>query len=304
MDPTFSDNNGDEEAAAMAAMMGFASFGTAPPPKKRKFNSATDAFVSGQELGKIDKGGKKGQGSGGNDIKLGKARVFGVPKKDERVERRDGEEIVLEDDDGEGGDGNKVGGVQSEGLRNARVVRGEGEGMGPQYLDTSLPAPADAGWDRGDSTGPAYMDTSTTASLHSMPPSQEQAQTDTISDNEAAEVQARIDALLNSISANPAPPPPSDDPDTVPEYLGSALQGSVRDIPNRAAGEGRGGRGGRNRGGLGQARGRGGRNEKWFEGYYDVSFNHNPWDKEEKKRGLQAMGVWLEHPSQGVGRGR
>src|SRR5438045_2046702 len=89
----------DEDAAAMAAAMGFSAFGShKPPAKKRKFNPATDAFVSGQELENIDRGGKKGQGSGGNTMPLGKMREFGVAKK---IERANEDEIDIGDEEDE-----------------------------------------------------------------------------------------------------------------------------------------------------------------------------------------------------------
>lgn len=104
----------DDDAAAMAAAMGFSSFGTqSHPAKKRKFNSATDAFVEGQELASLDKGGKKGQGSGGNDIPLGRSRILGA-KKEELVAEKEGE-----------------------------IDLGEEEEAGGQWLDTSEPAPAE-----------------------------------------------------------------------------------------------------------------------------------------------------------------
>jgi hypothetical protein len=57
----------DEEANAMAAMMGFAAFGSQKPPaKKRKFNPTTDAFVEGQALAK-DEGAGREEGKCGRD---------------------------------------------------------------------------------------------------------------------------------------------------------------------------------------------------------------------------------------------
>lgn len=123
-----SDSDPDSEAAAMAAAMGFSTFGAAPAKKKRKFNANTDAFVAGQELENIDRGGKKGKGSGGNNVALGKVRTFGTGAVSEspvvvsRPVENDAEiELELEvDGDGDGD--------------------GEGEER-PNYIDTSLPAP-------------------------------------------------------------------------------------------------------------------------------------------------------------------
>lgn len=127
MDPNYIDE--EEEAAAMAAMMGFSGFGSQKPPaKKRKFT--TDAFVEGQDVKNLDKGGKKGQGSGGNTIPLGKARVLGTGSSNKAIEpvKTNDTEIELEED----------------------------ETGGPQYVDTSLPPPILA----GEEGAPQYIDIS------------------------------------------------------------------------------------------------------------------------------------------------
>ena len=114
----------EDEAEAIAKAMGFSSFGTQGPTKKRKFNPKTDAMVEGQELASLDRGGKKGQGSGGNKIPLGKPRVLGmVPKSNQ-------EEIELDEEDEK-----------------------------PAYIDTSLPPPSKQD-DSEEDGGPAYIDTS------------------------------------------------------------------------------------------------------------------------------------------------
>ena len=127
MDPNYVDE--EEEAAAMAAMMGFSGFGSQKPPaKKRKFT--TDAFIEGQEVKNLGKGGKKGQGSGGNNMPLGKARVIGTGPSNRAIEpvKTNDAEISLDDED---------------------------EADGPQYVDTSLPPPIMA----GNEGGPQYIDT-------------------------------------------------------------------------------------------------------------------------------------------------
>lgn len=93
MDPSYADS--DEEADAMAAAMGFSSFGTQGPPKKRRFNPNTDALVDDQELQALDRGGKKGQGSGGNTIPLGKQRIIGqkaIVNNEDEIDMGEGEE--------------------------------------------------------------------------------------------------------------------------------------------------------------------------------------------------------------------
>jgi len=253
------DDDSDAEAQAMAAAMGFSSFGASKQPtKKRKFNSTIDAYVEGQELAKLDKGGKKGQGSGGNSMPLGKARVLGSrPEKDavvpNTVEQRAGgnaDEIDLDDDEGE---------------------REEG----PRYINTSKTPPLEA--EQGD--GPGYIDTS-------QPPP--------VSNEEANEIQARIDALLESIG--------SGDPlNSLPVDTQTEQLQQVYGLPQRPAF----GDTTLMQGGQGNSRGdsasvasssrpshRGQRNEKWYIGYYDPSFNENPWEKLEKERGLASLCPW------------
>lgn len=111
MDPSYVSS--DDEASAMAAAMGFSAFGTQGPAKKRKFNPKTDALTEGDALAAVDKGGKKGQGSGGNTIPLGKPRVLGMPCG------RNEDEIALD------------------------LEGDEDEDAMPDYLDTSQAPPAE-----------------------------------------------------------------------------------------------------------------------------------------------------------------
>ncbi len=95
MDPTYlSSEDEDEDNAAMAAAMGFSTFGMQGPSKKRKFNAKTDAVVDGDELAALDKGGRKGQGSGGNMIPLGRPRGICVPAG--TVQKSNEEEVDLD----------------------------------------------------------------------------------------------------------------------------------------------------------------------------------------------------------------
>jgi hypothetical protein len=149
MDQSYtSSDDEDEDATAMAKAMGFSSFGQQGPSKKRKFNRATDAVVEGQALASLDKGGKRGQGSSGNRIPLGKARVFGTATTAVAAPKGNADEILLD----EGNDN----------------VDKDSEGIGS--LDMSLPAPGgDGDAEEEDYQEPAYMDTS-------LPPPIEQAQ--------------------------------------------------------------------------------------------------------------------------------
>jgi len=284
----------DEEANAMAAMMGFAAFGSQKPPaKKRKFNPTTDAFVEGQALAKLDRGGKKGTGSGGNNVPLGKMRVLG-----EKKGNADEIELGLDDEDDDGPrymDTSLPPPVEA-GLRGENADLEDDDG--PRYVDTSLPAPADVQRERGQDDGPAYVDNSE------------------VSPEEAAEMQARIDAILASIGSEPVhaehdvvptgsstlPPPPPGLPQRLAFVTSSDtefMQGASR---GRASSDGlstssRGGRGRGRGGGGGGGRERGERNEKWYEDYYDPTFNENPWARLEKEKDLPSVGTWLESQS-------
>jgi hypothetical protein len=291
------ENSEDEEANVMAEMMGFAAFGSQKPPaKKRKFNPITDAFVEGQALAKLDRGGKKGTGSGGNNVPLGKMRVLGQKKGN-----ADEIEFDLDDEDDEGPrymDTSLPPPVEA-GLRSGNANLKDGDG--PRYVDTSLPAPADVQRKTGQGEGLAYVDTGEVP-------------------EEAAEMQARIDSILASIGSEPVRaegyydmhtesntlPPPAPG---LPQRLAFAassdtefMQGASR---GRASSDGastssRGSRG-RGRGGGG-GRERGERNEKWYEDYYDPTFNENPWARLEKEKGLPSVGTWLEsQPRRGGG---
>ena len=124
----------DEEAAAMAAMMGFSGFGSQKPSaKKRKF--ATDAFVEGQDVKTFDIGGKQSPGSGGNRVPIGKPRTIGTVSSGKAVESEPSSAVDIDMDDDEIG--------------------------GPQYVDTSLPPPLLA----MEGRKPLYGDTSEPSSV-------------------------------------------------------------------------------------------------------------------------------------------
>ena len=292
MDQSYPSSDNDEEAAAMAAAMGFASFGARKPAaKKRKFNSATDAFVEGDDLTSLDKGGKKGQGSGGNTMPLGKQRMFGAGKKDSDVAGKANEdEIALEDQD-EDEAGPRY--IDTSKPPPAEVQ----EEDGPQYMDTSQPAPIEDRYGDGDSA--QYIDTS------QPPPA--------LSDDEAQEMQARIDAILAGIQPSDTEPSmtqglpavlnvsgiqarsqPHELPQRPPPAFSDTplMQGGQRPTWSDTASVARGRDGGR---GRGRHSGGGQRNERWYEGYYDPSFNENPWEKLETAKRLQPLGIGPEN---------
>jgi hypothetical protein len=271
MDPEYGGSDEEDPAAqAMAATMGFSSFGShRPTAKKRKFNPSTDAYVAGDELASLDKGGKKGQGSGGNTVPLGKTRVFGSAPSATNA--------------GAGQKSTGGGGNQEEIDLGEDTEDYEEE---PNYIDTSLPPPIESGGNHVQ----RYVDNS-----QPRPPG--------VSDEEATEMQARIDALLTSISAgdpeatsipetkseaqllsrgHPSWPPFSD---TAFMLGGPRPQSSSRDGFNDASSVASSSRPSE----------RGQRNPKWYVGYYDPSFNDNPWAKLEEARGLEPLGRWPEH---------
>lgn len=169
MDPSYIDE--EEEAAAMAAMMGFSGFGSQKPPaKRRKFT--TDAFVEGQAVTALDRGGKKGQGSGGNMMPLGKTKVFGTTSANQANQSvaKNESEITLDDDDADDDD----------------------SADGPQYVD-SLPPPILA-----DEDGPQYVDTSLP------PPILATEEPPAVSEEEAKEMQSRIDVRQTQNYSNKA----------------------------------------------------------------------------------------------------
>jgi hypothetical protein len=250
MDPSYASS--EDEAEAMAKAMGFSSFGTQGPTKKRKFNPKTDAMVEGQELAALDRGGKKGLGSGGNKIPLGKPRVFGIAPKSNQAEI----ELDVEDEDDEE----------------------------PAYIDTSLPPPSKQE-DIEEDEGPAYIDTS-------LPPPNEDARA----------AQQKIDAILANTTTPPIPP--NAKIKMKPEISGvghgvggfmSALQDRSRPPISSVPALGTSARSHMDHH---QPRQRGQKNELWYVGYYDPSFNQNPWAKLEKANGLEPRGTWIEKGGQ------
>ncbi|KUJ15310.1 uncharacterized protein LY89DRAFT_686080 [Mollisia scopiformis] len=299
-----------EDASAMAAAMGFSTFGShKPPAKKRKFNPATDAFVSGQELESIDRGGKKGKGSGGNTMPLGKVRQFGV-------ERRNEDEIGLDVDDEEDGESFATTRIDLPAERNHVEVSGNGAMRSERReggttdkerlpirrashnggnedeigLDEDEDGVMEKAQNEEENDGPAYIVTSEPAPIEAVPPL----------DPEAVEMQARIDALLASIEEGPPPeenpitqshlPPPPLDLPAKPTFMDQGF----------GVGSQRGGRGRQGRGAFSDTasvassrQSHGEKNPRWFEGYYDPTFNENPWRVLEVEKGMESVGTWL-----------
>lgn len=281
MDPEYTGSDDeDAEAQAMAEAMGFSSFGARKPPaKKRKFNSATDAFVEGDELAGLDKGGKKGQGSGGNTVPLGKQRVFGVSK-------------VEDDEKG----GVPIGGNQDEIALDEDDEDEDEDDEGPRYMDTSKAPPIE------NTSG--YIQRH--APDDSVPPHSG------VSEDEAREVQARIDALLTSIGAAPAAEHAAQiqaqaqaqgQMQAPPQPHGLPPRPAFSDMPFPLGGPRPSSNYASSVASSSRPSERGQKNPTWYVGYYDPSFNENPWAKLEQAKGLEPVGQWIESPGGRSGRG-
>ncbi|KAI4858910.1 hypothetical protein F4820DRAFT_462898 [Hypoxylon rubiginosum] len=203
----------DDTASAMAAAMGFSSFGAqGNPNKRRKFNPHADAVVD----------------DAAQETKTGSnATPLGVRAPAWRAHHNK-DEIDLDDDEEEGLDA-----PSSEG-KPGHLKDGHGNG------------------DDDDNSGPQYLDTS-------RPPT-----VDTVADD----IQSKIDDIIG------APPLQWPGIESLPSFSTS-----------------RGGRGSR---GQGQGQGHSREPEgKWWEGYYDPSFNVNPWERLEQTKGLEPRGKWM-----------
>lgn len=296
----------------MAAAMGFSSFGSQAAAKKRKFNAATDAYVEGDALEELDRGGKKGAGSGGNSIPLGRTRTIGPAKGERELLVGNQDEIALDDDD-DGGDGER----ETVVLRTAPHVSLERDRKGssresagsatPRYVDTSQAAPVTQESERAAFRVEALSEGAAVEGLVSDAEEQTAAAGDVpLLDAEKAEMQTRVDALLASMDS--AAPPSYDIVE--PSYASTGLVPPPHaNLPNRpvfgARSDARSPRGGSSRGGDrprgGRGAGRG--NEKWYVDYYDPAFNANPWEALEKAKGLEPVGTWLAYPKAQIPRG-
>ncbi|KAI9696084.1 MAG: hypothetical protein M1836_005915 [Candelina mexicana] len=116
------DSPQDDDTLDIAASMGFTSFGS-KPPKKRKFNPRTDAAVDSST-------GEVVAGSGGNSILLGKARG-GRESGESKGYGGGSEGCGAEQGEGEGegeGDGGDPGYVDDTPEGSPGIIGGDGEG--------------------------------------------------------------------------------------------------------------------------------------------------------------------------------
>ncbi|KFY27160.1 hypothetical protein V491_01000 [Pseudogymnoascus sp. VKM F-3775] len=303
MDPSYASS--DDEADAMAAAMGFSSFGTQGPPKKRKFNPRSDAFIEGQELEAVDKGGKRGQGSGGNQIPLGRPRQLGVPSQASAGAAKNDDEIALDDDEGpQYVDENDEGPRYLDTSRPPPVMDGIGRNEdeilldenedehGPGYVDSSLPPPNEAAREAQDKIDAILATTGSSAAP--VPGKQKQK----ARKPQSAGLGAFMSALKTPVVAPPGsniPPAPGTMPILQSPAVASLPQRPPPPSPNTMGPPGVPMGRGQNAGQRGQ------RNELWYVGYYDPSFNDNPWRGLEKENGLPEVGTWIERPQRGQG---
>ncbi|KAH8157479.1 hypothetical protein CIB48_g10763 [Xylaria polymorpha] len=126
-------DDGEDAAAAMAAAMGFSSFGAQKPNKRRKFNPSTDAFVAPRSpSAPTSASGPHSDEhadfymttTGSNMIPLG-------------VRKKNVDEIDLEDDEDEG---HLPPGSQEPQQTTGGDDNGGEDDPEPQYLDTSHPS--------------------------------------------------------------------------------------------------------------------------------------------------------------------
>lgn len=330
--PSDIDLGSSDSEAAMAAAMGFSGFGKAPAAKKRKYNAKTDAFIDGQELQNVDRGGKKGQGSGGNEVPLGRMRVLGAQTQAPSAQEQDGEK-----------------GRNEEEVDLDLDMEDEGEEDRPmeeRCLDTSRPPPAEE-WERNkarraerrgmpmvnedeimlddedndetSTTLPAPPATETTAAqeaLHeidAVPAAPADAQPPVpipqVANAPAGKqkpkqkpkppqgLAAFMTALQTPVLPPPSIPPPpgtTSTPTIIPPAPGTSGTVHTYSIAqsSRQPSSAPSTAGSTHRGG--RTGGRGQRNELWYVDYYDPSFNENPWKQLEKELGLPSVGTWLE----------
>ncbi|KAK2023549.1 hypothetical protein LX32DRAFT_656893 [Colletotrichum zoysiae] len=229
----------DQDLAAeidpeMAAFMGFASFGTQPAAKKRKYNHRTDAVssASGPAGHPSTRAPVVAAATGANQTVLAprtpRASTTGLPPP------VDTDEIALDDEN------------------DADAAAGDED--------------QDQDQDPDDGGAKIYSDPTIAPAL--------------------AHAQSLIDELSTSggnASALPARP-------EVPwgKEMGSAPTAMPTRERHAEAATGHPPRGGRP--GYRQQRSDG---KPWWEGYYDHASNENPWERLEKKAGVQSRGTWL-----------
>ncbi|MCJ1235204.1 hypothetical protein MMC14_003171 [Varicellaria rhodocarpa] len=252
MDPSGLDPSFDLDPA-LAAQMGFASFGAQPSLKKRRYNPSTDAVVStcssnGRGKAKQEQyhsSGKNGAGSGGNNVPLGVRKVEG--------HGRGG--VDTNGQDTMGGT-RKVGGMgdeeEEEGGRGRRRGR-DGEGKKGQSENKDEDTDDEEPVDNYSPKGNTYADSDHTArpviippplplplpllspSLPSQPKSNDGSSSihdfTPTNTNSANTTIAPIATSKTSGTATPPLPPPSPTPETLPASNLAMPMTRTTDVP-------------------------------------------------------------------------
>ncbi|KAK1596602.1 uncharacterized protein LY79DRAFT_509325 [Colletotrichum navitas] len=253
----------DQDLAAeidpeMAAFMGFASFGTQPAAKKRKYNHRTDAVSSASASGPVGHhpvAVAAAAATGANQTALA-ARTPRAPMTDAPPANTD--EIALDDDN----DANNA--DTAAGDEDQDQDQDPDEGGANIYSDPTI-APALA------HAQSLIDELSTRGGVASSAPA----------DTSASQAQGPSPLLPSA--ALPRRPDVS---------WGKEMGSTPTTMPTRErnaeAAAGHPPRGGRQ--GSQQQRSDG---KPWWEGYYDHASNENPWERLEKKAGVQPRGAWL-----------
>ncbi|KAK2004299.1 hypothetical protein LX36DRAFT_650083 [Colletotrichum falcatum] len=236
----------------MAASMGFASFGTQPAAKKRKYNHRTDAVSSASShAGHPTARAPVAAVTGANQTALA-ARTPRAPATDAPPANTD--EIALDDDEDEA----------DAAAKDEEKDQDPDDGGAKIYSDPTI-APALA-------HAQSLIDELSTHGVVAAGASED-----------TPAPQAPGSFLLSPSAALPRRPEVS-----WGKEVGSAPTAMPTRERHGEVAAGRPPRGGRQ--GYQQQRGDG---KPWWEGYYDHASNENPWERLEKKAGVQSRGTWV-----------
>ncbi|EFX06697.1 hypothetical protein CMQ_7018 [Grosmannia clavigera kw1407] len=265
------------DAAAIAAAMGFSSFGSqVHPNKKRRFNPRADAVVAAG-----------GQGSGANTVPVAQPRALSS--------------LPLHPPSRPVGGGDDCPHRESDDDRSGAAAHEADEDCAPQYIDTSRPVgevrhlgevlrEGDDGQPADDATVPqALIDAVLAAGNAAYGMS-----------TAAAAAAAAAAAVTTAATASQLDGSAS----STARHCDTAGQLQVRAIDRHgfrsdltAAGSEEGGHPGTVApGSYGSGNGSGSRGAgrpPWWTNYYDATSNENPWARREIDLGLTACGSWL-----------
>ncbi|OHF02414.1 hypothetical protein CORC01_02407 [Colletotrichum orchidophilum] len=241
----------------MAAFMGFASFGTQPAAKKRKYNHRTDAVSS---AGAHPARNSVPAANGANQTALAARAPRAPPPSTETVAvapATNVNEIALDDDDEDGGDENVTAAGEDEDMEN---------GGANLYSDSTIaPALAHAQSLIDELANRGGRDGTATEDGISVP-----------------QAQGTTSSFPTSSTTLPQRPDAS---------WGKEVGSAPTTMPTRE-------RPAQHRGHQGYQQQQRNDGKPWWEGYYDPASNENPWERLEKKAGVQSRGAWVSRGSQ------